>query len=855
MEAFVTDTDDGGHYRQEVELRVRAAVRSGAADFPSILRRCEGADPILVQELYEKQFQAGLIAGVAPHHVRLDPADPRLSLQLPAPDPAKSQWWFTSRATQSLSDRVEVIASLAREKRVFCLGAPSIGHYLGHRGIAVDILDVDPDVVNALRLLPENCSVHLYDAAHVLPTQLRNCSSVAVVDPPWYESALRTFLCRAFEALPVGGEVLLTFPPRLTRPGIERERATLLDDLLKAGHQILGLEHGAVAYQVPRFELAALSRRQPFSAISWRIGDIIHIRKGAGTFVNTMPLKESGARSFSRNPLYFRVFANGSASLPEDVSTEVLDRYSENISSRASVGQIPDIWSTEKVGLHIGKLEAVIGALDAWQDRGKDKAAALEAVSATHGEAYARDLVDRLDNALHLWSRFADPPPLRTDAEIDGIKSGSLTPWATKPSARERPDPTDTFRGSFQRDRDRVLWSSALRCLSNKTQLFPAKYDDQLRQRLTHSIEVLQLATTISTSFGLDRDLIEAGALAHDVGHTPFGHAGEHAMHKLFNEIDKKLGGFNHYEHGVDVVRWLEGPYYVSEATQFFGLNLTPEVLECILKHTYCQAKDELSTEELLRRSKHALIIPKGFCHLEGQAVRIADKISYLISDLEDGLRLGILSDVDLQSCQFFHRPPLDLIGYSSSALYERFLSQRRTVLKLLMEDVLHATSRRLSGVLPNAVRSAHDFMVNHSEEMQADVHEIWVKLQAGRLHRDRRVVGANLAAGRIVSELTLAFALVPDLIDARFREEHERLTSSNYIDFYKRQVGKSVRIPKELLAFLPMYTLIGKSWSISSDPDVPITHLVMAKDYVAGLSDSRARAFHRNLLGQPTSE
>jgi hypothetical protein len=105
------------------------------------------------------------------------------------------------------------------------------------------------------------------------------------------------------------------------------------------------------------------------------------------------------------------------------------------------------------------------------------------------------------------------------------------------------------------------------------------------------------------------------------------------------------------------------------------------------------------------------------------------------------------------------------------------------------------------------------------------------------------------------VSELTLAFALVPDLIDARFREEHERLTSSNYIDFYKRQVGKSVRIPKELLAFLPMYTLIGKSWSISSDPDVPITHLVMAKDYVAGLSDSRARAFHRNLLGQPTSE
>ena len=400
-----------------------------------------------------------------------------------------------------------------------------------------------------------------------------------------------------------------------------------------------------------------------------------------------------------------------------------------------------------------------------------------------------------------------------------------------------------------------MLWSSALRRLSNKTQLFPATYDDQLRQRLTHSIEVLQLATTIGTSFGLDRDLIEAGALAHDVGHTPFGHAGEHALHKLFNEIDKKLGGFNHYEHGVDVVRWLEGPYYVSDATQFFGLNLTPEVFECILKHTYCQSKDVFSTEELLRRSKHAGLIPRGFCHLEGQAVRIADKISYLISDLEDGIRLGILSEADLQSCQFFHRPPLDLIGSHSGALYERFLSQRRIVLKILMEDVLRATSRRLSSTSPDAVRNASDFLVNHSEEMQGDVAEIWTKLQAGRLHRDQRVVGANLSAARIVSELTLAFALIPELVERRFREEHERLSNSDYMRFYRRQVGASVRIPKELCSFLPMYTLIGKGFSLSSDPDFPTMDLVMAKDYVAGLSDSRARVFHRDLFAGPTNE
>jgi dGTPase len=111
------------------------------------------------------------------------------------------------------------------------------------------------------------------------------------------------------------------------------------------------------------------------------------------------------------------------------------------------------------------------------------------------------------------------------------------------------------------------------------------------------------------------------------------------------------------------------------------------------------------------------------------------------------------------------------------------------------MEDVLRATSRRLSCISTSAVRNANDFLVNHSEEMQADVNEIWDKLQAGRLHQDRRVVGANMAAARIVSELTLAFSLVHELVDRRFREEHEPLENSDYMRFYEGKVGKSVKI------------------------------------------------------------
>ena len=277
--------------------------------------------------------------------------------------------------------------------------------------------------------------------------------------------------------------------------------------------------------------------------------------------------------------------------------------------------------------------------------------------------------------------------------------------------------------GRYQRDRDRVLWSRGLRRLAHKTQLFPTEHDDQLRQRLAHSIEVMQLASTIGASFGLDRDLIEAGALAHDIRHTPFGHAGEYALNQLLDEIDTKLGGFNHYEHGVDVVRWLEGPYSVSRTTAFNGLNLTPEVAECILKHTYCQNGSPLSADAIHKVSKHSAFIPCGYpCHPEGQAVRTADKISYFVSDLEDGIRLSAITVGDLLTCRFFHRAPLDFSIPSDQTLYQRFIEQRRNVLKILMEDVLVATSKRLARMRPQDVRGAGEYTVNHSADILRDM-------------------------------------------------------------------------------------------------------------------------------------
>src|SRR5262249_44896464 len=169
---------------------------------------------------------------------------------------------------------------------------------------------------------------------------------------------------------------------------------------------------------------------------------------------------------------------------------------------------------------------------------------------------------------------------------LKDARSHALTDLAAIPSRRRYEYQDDQFRLEFQRDRDRILWSHGLKRLADKSQVFPVDRDDHLRRRLSHSIEVMQLSATIARAFGLDPDLTEAGALAHDIGHTPFGHAGEHALDSILNDIEPDLLGFNHYEHGADVVRWLEDVYWSPGIGGFPGLNLTPETVECIFKHT-----------------------------------------------------------------------------------------------------------------------------------------------------------------------------------------------------------------------------------------------------------------------------
>jgi dGTPase len=215
---------------------------------------------------------------------------------------------------------------------------------------------------------------------------------------------------------------------------------------------------------------------------------------------------------------------------------------------------------------------------------------------------------------------------------------------------RERPETEDDIRPAFQRDRDRVIHSKAFRRLKHKTQVFFAPTGDHYRTRLTHTLEVAQIARTIAKVLHLHEELTEAIALGHDLGHTPFGHAGERVLNELVP------GGFNHYEQSLRVVDVLENDRA--------GLNLTWEVRDGIAKHSKGKRGAPVGADPSKRAST-----------LEGQIARVADLIAYVNHDIDDAIRAGLLKETDLP------RDAVAVVGRSSSERIGRMVS-----------DVVYAT-------------------------------------------------------------------------------------------------------------------------------------------------------------------
>lgn len=295
-----------------------------------------------------------------------------------------------------------------------------------------------------------------------------------------------------------------------------------------------------------------------------------------------------------------------------------------------------------------------------------------------------------------------------------------LEEWAAKSArsrGRKRAEPPDPVRTAFQRDRDRVIHSKAFRRLKAKTQVFLDPEEDHFRTRLTHTLEVAQIARTIARALRLNEDLTEAIALAHDLGHPPFGHAGEEALNAVYGEFVPN-GGFRHYEQSLRVVEVLE------EHGGRPGLNLTWEVRDGIARHSKGRRNldDDAST------------LPST---LEGRVVRIADRIAYVNHDLDDAVRAGILapSDVPRECVRLLGRTQseriatmvLDVIRESAGqprvAMSGEVLAATDQLKEFLFERVYHAPARGMGELVKarRVVRDLFHYYMEHPDQMQGD--------------------------------------------------------------------------------------------------------------------------------------
>lgn len=338
-----------------------------------------------------------------------------------------------------------------------------------------------------------------------------------------------------------------------------------------------------------------------------------------------------------------------------------------------------------------------------------------------------------------------------------------LAPYAASPGSsrgRRVPEPPPEGRSEFQRDRDRIVHSTAFRRLEYKTQVFVNHEGDLFRTRLTHSIEVAQIARSVARNLGLNEDLVEAISLAHDLGHTPFGHAGQDAL----NECMRPHGGFEHNLQSLRVVDHLEMRYGA-----FDGLNLLFETREGILKH--CSLENARALGELGER-----FVLKRQPSLEAQLANVADELAYNNHDVDDGLRSGLIEIEALCELALFRRHYDEVRKAFPDLLDRRRIHETvRRMINALVTDLIGASRARIDAARPQSLDEVRNLprMIAFGDQVQAEQAEL-KRFLRHRLYQHYRVARMAAKSKRVVRELFEAFMADPKLLPPEFQRRAE---------------------------------------------------------------------------------
>jgi dGTPase len=337
-----------------------------------------------------------------------------------------------------------------------------------------------------------------------------------------------------------------------------------------------------------------------------------------------------------------------------------------------------------------------------------------------------------------------------TRQQLEAFEDQRLAPYglrSQRSKGRVYPEGEPLYRTAFQRDRDRILHTTAFRRLEYKTQVFIIHEGDYYRTRLTHTLEVAQIARTIARALGANEDLEEAVCLAHDLGHAPFGHSGEVALARLM----KDHGGFDHNKQSLRIVTELEERY-----PDFPGLNLTWEVREGIVKHE--------SEYDIADASEYD---PELRGHLEAQIANAADELAYTAHDLDDGLRSGMITPYMLEGIALWEIL-VESAGVKTPLLDD--LSRHRLIRRLIgmeVSDLVETTSQRLreSGVdsVEELQRLPYN-VIGYSEDMHRRNRQLKDFLYS-HLYRHHRVIRMAVKAERIITNLFTAYQYEPAIL------------------------------------------------------------------------------------------